>query len=102
DRPGGALIDTVAVRVGGGESCQAGPRPRVEGNSQCAREHPGPQRPDDLNVGGGKPLRKQLYLAYQYRAGPVVGAVVAAHAFDLPPSAPGIDLQADEQLVVPR
>ena len=86
----------------GGEACQPWAGPGVEGDANRAREHPGAERSDDVDVGSGKPLPECLELAEEDCASARVGAALAARALDLPPGALRIDLQTDEELMVLR
>ena len=100
DRPGGGLVDAVAVGIGGREPREAGPRPRVERDADRGGEHAGAKRADDAHVCGVEALGERLELAQQDGAGAGVRAVLAAGALDLPPSALRVDLEADEELVI--
>ena len=100
ERPGGRLVDAVPVGVGGGEPCEPGPRPRVEGDADRDGEHAGAKRTDNTHIRRGEPLGERLELSQQNSARARVGPVLAARTLDLPPGPLRIDLQADEQLVI--
>src|SRR5262249_50690853 len=101
-RPGGRRVDSVTLGVGRGETCEAGTRPRIEGDSQRGREHARPECTDDVDICGGEPFGERLELAQQHSTGSGVGAELAAGALDLAPGQLRVDLEADEQLMVGR